>query len=83
MTEPGAKVQTIERVPVPETTQPPEPGVTCYALQQLAAPAQVVTPVPELTPDFECMRECRQQNMARAVGPDVIEADCRAVCLPK
>lgn len=83
MTEPGSKVVKIDRVPVPETTTPSPAGVTCYALTQLVAPAQVVTPVPEPGPDFECMRECRQQNMARAVGPEEIEADCRAVCLPK
>ena len=39
--------------------------------REAAAPAE---------PDFECMRECRQQNMMHAVGPDVIEADCRASC---
>ncbi len=83
MTEPGSKITKIDRVPVPETTTAPDPGVTCYALRQVSSPAQVVTPAPELVPDFECMRECRQQNMARAVGPEVIEADCQAVCLPK
>jgi len=31
-------------------------------------------------PDFECMRECRQQNMMRAVGIEQIEADCKATC---
>jgi|GEM_PF-2193711 len=80
------KLSAIQRVPSFEDAGAnPEAGVTCYALRQAWSPrdepvapgAPVVAP-PE--PDFECMRECRQQNMMRAVGADVIDADCRAAC---
>jgi hypothetical protein len=59
-------------------------GIRCFELQQIAtAPAspRVLRPPPE--PDFECMRECRQQNMARAVSADQIDADCRRACAPR
>ena len=29
----------------------------------------------------ECMKECMQQNMARATAIDIIEADCARGCL--
>lgn len=81
-TRPGTK---ITRVPPSGTSEPPGAGVTCYDLVRVYSPLDVPPrgdlPAPE--PDFECMRECRQQNMMRAVGPEVIEADCRAACTKK
>ena len=59
-------------------------GIRCFELQQVAtAPAtpNVLRPPPE--PDVECMRECRQANMARAVSADQIDADCRRACAPR
>jgi hypothetical protein len=59
----------------PSLTVTPPPGarhgVTCYDLVPLRA---------ALTPDFECMRECRQQHMMRAVSAEQIEADCVSQC---
>ncbi|TNF30089.1 MAG: hypothetical protein EP329_14240 [Deltaproteobacteria bacterium] len=40
-----------------------------------------LNPPPRIQPaGEECMRECRQHNMARAVAPEVIDADCRKSC---
>jgi len=81
MTEPGSKATTIRNVPPPGATAPLDAGITCYELHQVSSLAPTVAPPPSpAQPDFECMRECRQQNMMRAVGPDVIDADCRAAC---
>jgi hypothetical protein len=73
-TRPGDKTP-IERVPPSGAGDAPGGGVTCYDVTRVWAPIGG-----EPAPDFECMRECRQQNMARAVGPEVIEADCRRAC---
>ncbi len=54
-------------------------GIRCFDLKQ----ALVAPPVPAAESDFECMRECRQQNMARAVSADQIDADCRRACAPR
>ena len=54
-------------------------GIRCFDLKRVA----VAPPVPAAEPDFECMRECRQQNMARAVSADQIDADCRRACAPR
>ncbi len=47
-------------------------GVKCYTL--------TAAPVSAPTPDPECMRECRQQNMMRAVSAEQIDEDCRKTC---
>jgi hypothetical protein len=74
--DPTKKGVSITRVPATGATGGVDPGVTCYELVQVWSPAAAAPG----EPDFECMRECRQQNMMRAVGPEVIEADCRASC---
>lgn len=89
VSDPRKKIAAIRVVPSwGDNNKDIEAGVTCYSLRQAYAPADAVAPVPapappippEKAPDFECMRECRQQNMMRAVGPEVIDADCRAAC---
>ena len=50
------------------------------AIDRPDALIDVELPVPEPGPDFECMRECRQANMPRAVSPEVIDEDCRRTC---
>jgi len=73
---PDAKTGAPKRVPAPGSAEAAEPGVTCYDLVRVWQPEAVMV----REPDFECMRECRQQNMMRAVGIEQIEADCKAVC---
>lgn len=76
-TRPGDKA-TIERVPPPGAGDATGAGITCWDLVRVWSPS---APDPGLpAPDFECMRECRQANMMRAVGPNVIEEDCRKEC---
>lgn len=72
---PDAKTGAPRRVPAPGSGEGAEPGVTCYDLVRVWQPGGVVKDA-----DFECMRECRQQNMMRAVGIEQIEADCKATC---
>lgn len=83
-TSPGSKAG-LERVPPPGIDDAPATGVTCYDLARVFSPTAGDRPNdPGLpAPDFECMRECRQQNMMRAVGPEVIEEDCRKACTQK
>jgi hypothetical protein len=50
-------------------------GVNCFKLMPLGVPSPA--PGPE---DPECMRECRQQNMMRAVSAEQIDEDCRKTC---
>lgn len=84
-TDPMKKGAVIDRVP-PLGTDVSPPGTTCWELAltwepaPAPAPAPGPAPAPVPAPDFECMRECRQQNMMRAVSAEVIEADCRATC---
>lgn len=73
---PDAKTGAPRRVPAPGSGDSAEPGVTCYDLVRVWQPGVAVVK----DPDFECMRECRQQNMMRAVGVEQIEADCKATC---
>lgn len=85
VTDPARPGVKITRVPPSGAAEAPGAGVTCYDLVRVFSPLDVPPrgdlPAPE--PDFECMRECRQQNMMRAVGPEVIDADCRAACTRK
>lgn len=80
-TAPGSKA-TLERVPPPGAGDAPGAGITCYDLVRVFSPSDLGRDNdPGLpAPDFECMRECRQANMMRAVGPEVIEEDCRKAC---
>ena len=81
-TDPMKKGAVIDRVP-PLGADVSPPGTTCW---EVAVVWQPSTPPPSTAPpepDFECMRECRQQNMMRAVGPEVIEEDCRKACTQK
>jgi hypothetical protein len=85
VTDPNKPGTKITRVPPSGAAEAPGAGVTCFDLVRvyspLGAPPRGDFPAP--VPDIECMRECRQQNMMRAVGPEVIEADCRAACRNK
>lgn len=83
-TLPGSKA-TLERVPPPGSDDAPGAGLACYDLARVFSPTAGQRPVdPGVpAPDFECMRECRQQNMMRAVGPEVIEEDCTKACTQK
>ena len=86
VSDPRKKLTEIPRVPAPGATGPIDAGITCYELQRVSslASSAPIEPAPAPpVPDFECMRECRQQNMMRAVGPEVIDADCRAACTSK
>lgn len=81
-TRPGDKA-TIERVPTHGSSEAVPETLTCWDLTRVYAPAVEAAPVPDkpkVEPDFECMRECRQQNMMKAVGAEVIEEDCRRAC---
>lgn len=81
-TDPHAEGAKITRVPASGASGGVAKGVVCYDLAQVWSPTAPATgdkrPLPE--PDLECMRECRQQNMMRAVAAEVIDADCRAAC---
>ncbi len=65
VTEAGGKLRPTLK---PTARQNKKEKVTCLDLKQVGG-------------DFnQCVAKCVQRNMMRAVGPDVIEADCRRSC---
>ena len=63
----------------PLASQPKEAQIRCFELTQWQA--RPALPPSSRAERFNgCVRACTRQNMMRAVGPDVIEADCRREC---
>ncbi|MCC6622854.1 MAG: hypothetical protein IT385_16465 [Deltaproteobacteria bacterium] len=54
--------------------------VRCFTLARVNVPAWGVDVPAPGAPTPECMRECRQANMMRAVSPEAIDEDCRKTC---